>query len=91
MADTPDFDTIKADLDSLKRDFAALISHLKIGDRIGDAAEQVGGEAARVYGMMSDHGDRSVKAVQRQMQEQPVLFLLGVFAVGFLSGRASSR
>ena len=93
MAISPDLETIQADLDLLKRDLAALLGHLKIGaeDRIGGAAEQVGNEANRLYGMVSDQGDRSVKAIQRQMEEQPLLFLLGAFAVGFLGGRVFSR
>ena len=93
MATSPDLETIQADLESLKRDLAALMSHLKSGaqDRIGGAANQVGDEATRLYGIMAEQGDRSMKALQRQVQEQPLLFLLGAFAVGYLGGRVATR
>ena len=86
MATTPDLETIQSDLDALKRDLAALMTHLKIG-----LTEGVGGEASRLASVMCEQGDRSVKAVQRQVQEQPLLFLAGAFAVGFLGARVLIR
>ena len=86
MATSPDLETIQSDLESLKRDLAALMNHLKIG-----LTEGVGAEASRLGGLMCEQGDRSLKAVQRQVQEQPLLFLAGAFAVGFLGSRVLLR
>jgi hypothetical protein len=82
VATSPDLETIQSDLESLKRDLAALMSHLKIG-----LTEGVGAEASRLGGLMCEQG----KAVQRQVREQPLLFLAGAFAVGFLGSRVLLR
>ena len=86
MSDSPDLATIQSDLEALKRDLGALMSHLKIG-----LTDGVGSEASRFAGMVCEQTDRSTKAMQRQVQEQPLLFLAGAFAVGFLGARVLFR
>jgi hypothetical protein len=86
MATSPNLETIQADLDSLKRDLIALANHVKSG-----VTERVGDEASRLSGLLSEQGARSVEAVQRQLQEKPLLYVHGAFAVGFLGGRVLSR
>jgi hypothetical protein len=82
VALSPDLETIQSDLESLKRDLATLMNHLKSG---------AGTEASRLSGLMCEQGDRSLKAVQQQVREQPLLYLAGAFAVGFLGSRIFLR
>jgi hypothetical protein len=89
----PDLDAIVSDLASLKRDLAALTDHLKIGAVSGAkaAAQDVAGEAERLYGNLAAQGERSMKALGRQVEEQPVMSLLLAFALGFAGSRLLSR
>jgi len=65
--ETPDLETITSDLASLKHDFAQLARHLKLGATEGTraaargAAEQISGEAARVYENLAAQGERSAR------------------------------
>jgi len=53
--------------------------------------EQISGEAMRAYENLAAQGERSVKVIGRQVEEQPVVSLLLAFAVGFLGSRMLSR
>lgn len=94
---TPDLDAIVSDLACLRRDFAILTDHLKIGAINGahgaarDAAGHLGDEAKRLYGNLAAQGERSVKAIGHQLEEQPIMSLLLAFAVGFIGSRFLSR
>jgi hypothetical protein len=85
----PDIDAIVSDLASLRRDLAALTDHLKIGavSSAKGAARDVAGEAERLYGNLAAQGERSMKALGRQVEEQPVMSLLLAFALGFAGSR----
>jgi hypothetical protein len=85
----PDLDAIVSDLASLRRDLAALTDHLKIGavSSAKGAARDVSGEAERLYGNLAAQGERSMKALGRQVEEQPVMSLLLAFALGFAGSR----
>lgn len=89
----PDIETIGEDLAALKRDFASLIEHLKTGAVVGagDSARQAAGklseEAQQLYGKLANEGTRSVQALSRHIEQQPVASLLIAFAAGFLGGR----
>ena len=72
---SPDLDAITADLASLKRDFASLMSHAKSGAFSGAAAT----------------ADRSAESIVRQVEERPLATLLLVFAGGFCASRLMSR
>jgi len=89
----PDLDAIVSDLASLRRDLAALTDHLKIGAVSGakSAARDVAGEAERLYDNLAAQGERSMKALGRQVEEQPVMSLLLAFALGFAGSRLLSR
>ena len=89
----PDLASVSHDIASLKRDFASFAHHLKDGtvNSAGDAVGQVGEEARRLYGNVADQGQRSVKAISRQVEEQPVLSLLIAFAAGFIGSQLLSR
>jgi hypothetical protein len=93
----PDLDAIVSDLASLRRDIAALTDHLKTDAINGakgvaqDAAGHLGEEAERLYGNLAAQGERTMKALGRQVEEQPVLSLLLAFALGFAGSRWLSR
>jgi hypothetical protein len=94
---SPDLDAIVTDLASLRRDIAALTDHLRTGAINGakgaaqDIAGHLGDEAQRLYGNLAAQGERSMKALGRQVEEQPVMSLLLAFALGFVGSRWLSR
>jgi hypothetical protein len=93
---SPELQAIMGDVAALKRDLAILLRQLKIeaGDEFAcerSAVGQLGDEALRIYENLAAQGDRSLKALSRQVEEQPVVSLLVAFAVGFLGSRMLSR
>lgn len=92
-----DLDAITGDIAALKRDLGALAEHFKAGPIDGatsaarDAAARVTGEARRIYGSLAEQGQSSVKALGRQVEEQPVMALLVAFGIGLIGGRLLSR
>ena len=92
-----DFDAVVEDLAALRRDFAALVGQLKSGAFKGanDAAENMLGElgdrANRLYDSVAAQGQRSAKAIGRQIEEQPVMSLLVAFGVGLIASRMLIR
>ena len=48
-------------------------------------------ERSRIYGNLADRGERSAKAIGRQVAERPAISLLIAFAVGFIGSRFLSR
>ena len=93
----PDLDALISDLASLRRDFATLTDHLKSGAIHGangiarDAAAHLGEAAERMYDNVAAQSERSMKAIGRQVEEQPVMSLLVAFALGFIGSRLLSR
>ncbi len=98
------FDTIADDLATLKRDFARLMDQMKTGaidgasetiDGASETAqnllEQLNERASELYESMSDQGERSVKAITRQVEERPITSLLVAFGIGMLVSRLLSR
>jgi len=81
-----DFDSVKADIVSLRDDLRRLAGHLKTG-----AVNGVSGEANRFYARLTEQGNRSVGAVSRRVEEQPMLSILLAFAAGFVGGRLLQR
>jgi len=92
-----DFDAIIRDVAALRQDFADLMSQMKSGAFKGanEAAEnilgQLGDKANHLYDNVSAQGQRSVKAIGRQVEERPVVSLLIAFGVGFVASRLLSR
>lgn len=91
-----DLQTIMSDVAALKRDLAALVRSMKadVSEDVAcarSAVGQWGDEALRVYENLAAQGGRSVKAVGRQVEQQPVMSLLVAFAVGFLGSRLLPR
>jgi len=92
-----DFDAIVKNIAALRQDFADLMSQMKSGALKGanDTAEnvlsQLGDRASHLYDNVTAQGERSVKAVSRQVEERPVMSLLIAFGVGFIASRLLSR
>jgi ElaB/YqjD/DUF883 family membrane-anchored ribosome-binding protein len=92
-----DFDAIVRDVAALRQDFADLMSQMKSGALKGtnDAAEdilgQLGDRANHLYDSVTAQGQRSVKAIGRQVEERPVVSLLVAFGVGFIASRLLTR
>jgi ElaB/YqjD/DUF883 family membrane-anchored ribosome-binding protein len=94
---SPDLDAIAADLASLKRDFASLMSHVKSGAFSGastaaqGATEQIREGATHLYDTAAETAECSAKSIVRQVEEHPLATLLLVFAAGFCASRLLSR
>jgi ElaB/YqjD/DUF883 family membrane-anchored ribosome-binding protein len=92
-----DFDAIVRDLAALRQDFSDLMSQMKSGALKGanGAAENIlsglSDKANHLYDSVAAQGERSVKAVGRQVEERPVMSLLIAFGVGFVASRLLSR
>ncbi len=85
--------TLSEDLVALKRDVNTLVEHLQRDAVKGahNAAAQLDDGAHRVYKSLAGSGERSVREIGRQVEEQPVIALLLAIGVGYLGGRLLSR
>ncbi len=89
----PSLAALQDDIAALKRDVANLIEHLQAGAANGarSAAEQLDDGVQRIYRNVAAEGDRAVKGVSRQIEEQPLVALLIALGVGYVGGRLLSR
>lgn len=96
-AAAPGLDQVKDDIVALSRDLAALLDKMKAvavggaGEAARESAEQLGESARMLYDRLATQGERSAKAVGRQIEAQPVLSLLVAFGVGFCASRLLLR
>lgn len=94
--DTVDFDAIVRDLAALRQDFVDWMSQIKSGalkDANGTAEnipDELSGRASHLYESVTAQGERSVKAVTRQVEERPVVSLLVAFG-GLIASRLLMR
>jgi len=92
-----DLSTIGDDVVLLKRDLSRLMDHLKNGtfdaakESTHEVVERLSDEADRLYRSLTKQSERSVKAISRQVEEQPLASLLVAFGIGLISGRLLSR
>ena len=92
-----DLSTIGDDVVLLKRDISRLMDHLKNGtfdvakESTQEVVERLSDEADRLYRSLTKQSHRSVKAISRQVEEQPLASLLVAFGIGLISGRLLSR
>jgi ElaB/YqjD/DUF883 family membrane-anchored ribosome-binding protein len=56
-----------------------------------DAVEHLTDETDRLYRSLSKQGERSIKAISRQVEEQPFTSLLVAFGIGLIGGRLLGR
>ena len=90
-----DIDAVIADVAALKRDFAKAIETFRDNtidgvDHARDLAEDMGDEIAGMYKTASKRGQRSLRAVSRRVEDQPIASLLIAFSVGFVVSRLLS-
>jgi ElaB/YqjD/DUF883 family membrane-anchored ribosome-binding protein len=89
-----DLDVIADDVAALKRDLAALMTHMR-GDVAAGAARQataqLGEEAKELYAKLAAEGERTAQTISRHVDEQPLTSVLLAFAAGFLAGRLLKR
>lgn len=88
-----DIARLVADIQSMKRDIAALTEHSRgsVVSGATEAAEAIGAEAQRLYDTAVKQGRRQVKALSHEVEEQPLLSILIAFGIGFLGGRILPR
>ena len=92
-----DLSTIGDDVVLLKRDISRLMDHVKNGTfdaakgSTQEVVERLIDEADRLYRSLTKQSERSVKAISRQVEEQPLASLLVAFGIGLISGRLLSR
>jgi ElaB/YqjD/DUF883 family membrane-anchored ribosome-binding protein len=89
-----DLDAIADDVAALKRDLAALMTHMRGGGIAGAARQatgQLGEEAKELYARLAAEGERTAQTIARHVDEQPFTSVLLAFAAGFLAGRLLTR
>jgi len=92
-----DLESIGDDVAVLKRDLSRLMAHMKNGTydvatgSARDAVERLSNEADQLYRGLAKQGNKSIKAVSRQVEEQPLASLLVAFGIGLISGRLLGR
>ena len=92
-----DLDSIGDDVAALKRDLSRLMGHMKNGtydaatESAREAVERLSDEADQLYRSLATQGTRSLKAVSRQVEEQPLTSLLVAFGIGLIGGRLLRR
>ena len=88
-----DIELFREDLLALKRDVASLIEHMKGGatNTVQDAADQI---KQRVWSLRQEagaQGDRSARAINLLIENQPVAALSIAVAVGYVGARVLRR
>jgi ElaB/YqjD/DUF883 family membrane-anchored ribosome-binding protein len=88
-----DVENLQQDIAALKLDVSNLLEHLKLGASNGaqNAAGQIDDRARRLYRGVAAEGERSVKALSAQIEEQPLVALLIALGIGYFGGRLLSR
>lgn len=92
-----DIQAIMNDIASLRKDISALASNIgnnalnATSDATRKAAAQVGDQASRVYDNIASQSQRSAKALNQQLEEQPIATLLIAFALGCVGSHLLSN
>jgi ElaB/YqjD/DUF883 family membrane-anchored ribosome-binding protein len=86
-------ENLHTDIAALKHDVASLIEHLKAGATNGahSATARLDDSAHKLYQDLAAGGERSAKAIGRQVEQQPLVALLIALGVGYIGGRLLSR
>ena len=82
----PSAETIRADIEALKRELAKLMAHVKSG-----AAESAAGEARRLFDAVTGENAEAAEAVKRYVEARPLTALLIAFGIGFTASRLLKR
>lgn len=86
MDDPANLDAIVKDVDSLKKDIAALIEQVK-----GGASEDLTGKTRRLYDALAADGEKSIAALTRQVEDHPLSALLIALGLGFIGAQFLKR
>lgn len=88
-----EFKALMAEFATLRTDVALLAGRMKSTavHAAENAAGQIGGEATRLMGSVSDAGKSSVNAVERQVEAHPLVSLMVAFSLGFVGSRLLSK
>jgi len=92
-----DLSAIGDDVVLLKRDLSRLMDHMKNGTfdvakkSTQETVERLSDEVDRLYNGLAKQSAQSVKAISRQIEEQPLTSLLVAFGIRLVSGRLLSR
>ena len=89
----PDLAMFREDLDALKRDVATLIDHMK--GEATNTVQNVAGEVERrvtsLRQRVGAEGDRSAKAINLFVQNQPLVALTIAVGIGYVGARVLRR
>ena len=88
-----DIELFREDLLALKRDVASLIEHMRGGatNTVQDAAGQIIQRVRSLRQEAGAQGDRSAKALNLFIENQPVAALSIAIAVGYVGARVLQR
>lgn len=89
----PDLASLQSDIAALKRDLSTLVEHIKTSatNSAEAAAGQLDDGARKLYRNIAAEGERSVKAISHQIEEQPLVALLIAAGIGYIGGRLLTR
>jgi len=88
-----DVDAIKADLDALRKDFASVVETIK-GTAKSRAESEIDALQKRINQIAADvqsSGRESLRAVEGQIGEKPLVSVAVAFAVGLILGKLFDR
>ena len=92
-----DIEEIIDDLAALKKDVQKAIAHVKklslddALDSARDMADDIQDDAADLYKDFSKRGKKTVQAMEKQLDDQPIVSLLMAFAAGFVISKIFFR
>jgi ElaB/YqjD/DUF883 family membrane-anchored ribosome-binding protein len=88
-----DIPALRDDIAALQRDVGILLGHLKSSATNGaqSAADQVQESTTRAYRHIAAESARSVAAMERQVEDRPLMAVLIAAGVGYIGGRLLSR
>ena len=84
-----DFDALRSDLDTLRKDFGTFVSTLKnsASSRTDAELEAMRERIATLASDLQTTGQQQVQKVEGKIHERPFVSLAVVFATGFMAGR----
>jgi ElaB/YqjD/DUF883 family membrane-anchored ribosome-binding protein len=88
MATKADTEALSEEIAALKRDVAAMTEGIQNGDLrkyIDGTVAKLTEEATKLYGDVSERGKQQVDTLSQSIEEKPLQWVLGAFAVGFLT------
>ena len=88
-----DFASLRRDLESVKNDVASLLEHLKAdtGASAESAMNRIEESGRQAFKAVTDQGGKSMSAISRQIEAQPVAALLIAAGIGWIGGRVFLR